>query len=186
MARADEIHGAIVGESARWGDVLRSPPYTRADWEAEVNRLVNQYFSGRTETVLGQLKAKGWYPSVEAPAFQIDGKDQHGGAVPSGAVLTMVNPNASGTIYYTLDGSDPRLPECQPADRSTVTLVAENAPKKVLVPTRTSARPGGAATSRLMTRPGPTARPSAPGKTGGVGYEPRPAMRRTSPTTSAL
>ena len=150
--------GAIVGESARWGDVLRSQPYTRADWQAEVNRLVNQYFSGRTDTVLNQLKAKGWYPSVEAPAFQIDGKDQYGGQARSGAVLTMVNPNASGIIYYTLDGSDPRLPEEVSKQVPTVTLVAENAPKKVL-----GAHQGhrhdlaGRQTSRLTTRAGPTA-----------------------------
>ncbi|RPJ38158.1 MAG: hypothetical protein EHM35_05155, partial [Planctomycetaceae bacterium] len=63
--RADEIRGAIVGESARWGDEPRpSQPYTREDWETEVNRLVTQYFSGRTQTVVTQLKARGWYPSV--------------------------------------------------------------------------------------------------------------------------
>ena len=91
MDRAGEIRGAIVGESARWGDEPRpSQPYTREDWQAEVDRLVTQYFSGRTETVLNQLKNRGWYPSVEAPVFQIDGKDQHGGAVPTGATLGMV------------------------------------------------------------------------------------------------
>lgn len=132
---ADSIRGAIVGESARWGDEQRPfMPYTREDWQREVDRLVNQYFSGRTETVLGQLKSKGWYPSVEAPVFQVDGVDQHGGAVSTGASLAMVNSTGSGTIWHTLDGSDPRVAGSESVGDS-LTLVAESAAKRVLVPT---------------------------------------------------
>ncbi len=131
---ADSIRGAIVGESARWGDEQRpSKPYTREDWQNEVDRLVNQYFSGRTETVLGQLKSKGWYPSVEAPVFQIDGVDQHGGTVSAGASLGMIGSTAGGAIWYTLDGSDPRVPGSASVGNS-LTLVAENAAKRVLIP----------------------------------------------------
>ncbi len=136
LDRAREIRGAIVGESARWGDNRRpSRPYTRTDWEDEVNRLVTQYFSGRTETVLNQLKMRGWYPSVEAPAFQINGTDQHGGVTPVAAVLAMVNPGGAGAIWYTLDGSDPRLPGTDIPPRDELVLVAENAAKRVLAPT---------------------------------------------------
>ncbi|HON92677.1 MAG TPA: CotH kinase family protein [Sedimentisphaerales bacterium] len=135
LARADEISGAIVGESARWGDVKRpSQPYTRQDWQVEVNRIVTQYFSGRTETVLGQLRSRGWYPSVEAPVFQINGQDQHGGPTPSQALLGMTKSTPGGTIWYTLDGSDPRVPGVVVVN-DDLTLVAENAAKKVLIPT---------------------------------------------------
>ena len=41
------------------------------------------------------------YPNVVAPTF-----NQHGGQVVTGFQLTMTAP--AGTIYYTLDGSDPR------------------------------------------------------------------------------
>jgi hypothetical protein len=68
-----------------------------------VNFLLNDYFPKRTDIVLGQFKAKGWYPSVEAPSF-----NQHGGAIDAGFSLVMTAP--SGEIYYTLDGEDPRLP----------------------------------------------------------------------------
>jgi hypothetical protein len=172
---ADEIYGAIVGESARWGDLKRpSKPFTRADWQAEVTRLVTQYFSGRTDTVLGQLKGKGWYPAIEPPTLQIDGQARYGGAVRSAAVLTLVNPNASGTLYYTLDGSDPRLPDegqAQPA--TTMTLVAESAAKKVLVPTSdigTSWR-GNDPFDDSAWKDGT---PLVTGKTGGVGYDTAP------------
>lgn len=132
-ALADSIRGAIVGESARWGDEPRpSKPYTREDWEAEVNRLVTQYFSRRTETVLNQLKSRGWYPSVEAPVFQIDGVEQHGGETADGAMLSMVK-SSNGTIWYTLDGSDPRVPGTAVAT-TDVTLVTEDDAKQVLVP----------------------------------------------------
>ncbi|HNS19022.1 MAG TPA: lamin tail domain-containing protein [Sedimentisphaerales bacterium] len=134
LARADEIRGAIVGESARWGDEPRpSKPYTREDWQTEVNRLVNQYFSGRTQTVLRQLQSRGWYPSIEAPIFQIDGVDRHGGYAVTGASLIMAK-SASGAIWYTLDGSDPRVPGSE-GTSTDLTLVAENAAKRVTIPT---------------------------------------------------
>ncbi len=134
LDRADEIRGAIVGESARWGDEPRpSQPYTREDWQTEVDRLVDQYFSGRTQTVVNQLKNRGWYPSVEPPGFRIDGEDRHGGAVPAGAALGMVQ-SSGGTIWYTLDGSDPRVAGSA-GSAGDMVLVPENAARRVLVPT---------------------------------------------------
>ena len=34
---------------------------------------------------------------------------QQGGLIPSGFKPRLTNPNSGGTIYYTTDGSDPRL-----------------------------------------------------------------------------
>ena len=101
--RLDELYRAVVGESARWGDNRRSNPYTRdGDWADERDRLLDDYFPQRTNTVLTQLRNRNLYPTVAAPAF-----NRHGGQVPSGFELTM-GP-LPGTVYYTLDGSDPRL-----------------------------------------------------------------------------
>ncbi len=103
-ARADEIDRAIVGESARWGDNRRSTPYTRdVEWIAERDRLLGPYMEVRTGTVLGQLRNRNLYPSVEPPTFS-----QHGGQVAPGFTFTISAP--AGTIYYMLDGTDPRLP----------------------------------------------------------------------------
>ena len=103
--RANSIYTAIIGESARWGDAKRSTPYTRdVEWQAERNRLLTQYFPRRTDVLIGQLRTAGLYPDVAAPTFA-----QHGGDIPTGFVLDMESP--SGTIYYTRDGSDPRLPD---------------------------------------------------------------------------
>ncbi|MBI3415686.1 MAG: lamin tail domain-containing protein [Verrucomicrobia bacterium] len=105
MRRKNEIDRAVVGESARWGDAKRpTSPLTRdTDWVAAVNNIVNNYFPRRTGIVLSQLKSRRLYPNVVAPSF-----NQHGGNVARGFNLTMTAP--AGTIFYTLDGTDPRLP----------------------------------------------------------------------------
>ena len=115
--RAAEIDTAIIMESARWGDHRRDHnPWTGGydlyardiHWMAELNRLHNEYFPQRNGIVLNQLKQAGYYPSLDAPVFEINGLPQHGGTIQAGDVLTIVNPNQSGTLYYTLDGQDPR------------------------------------------------------------------------------
>ncbi len=109
--RAKEIETAIIGESARWGDYRRaSRPYTRdVEWTAERNRLLNEYFPTRTQFLFKELKLNGLYPSTKAPVFS-----QHGGTVPDDFSLTMeagtIFSPQGGTFYYTMDGSDPRLP----------------------------------------------------------------------------
>ena len=105
-ARVAEIETAIIGESARWGDSKAATPRTKDDdWLPAINSERTIYMPQRPGIVLAQLKAKGWYPNVVAPTL-----NQHGGTIPSQAPwfqLTMSAP--AGTIYYTLDGTDPRL-----------------------------------------------------------------------------
>jgi len=138
---ADEIELAVVAESARWGDYRRDVHpyewgpfslYTRDDhWTPAKNRVLDEYFPRRTEIVLEQFRSRGLYPSLDAPAFLVDGVPQHGGPATLGGNLTLQAP--AGVIWYTLDGTDPRQPAQEP---QTVvhTLVGEEAPKRVLVP----------------------------------------------------
>ncbi|MDB5171735.1 MAG: hypothetical protein JWN51_508, partial [Phycisphaerales bacterium] len=105
QVRANQITGAIYGESARWGDAKHTPSFTHADWQTEVNRIFNSYIPQRTGIVINQFRNMGWFSTVAAPVFS-----QFGGTVPSGYQLTITRPGGVGTIYYTLDGSDPRLP----------------------------------------------------------------------------
>ena len=104
VARYQEILNgldeAIVAESARWGDMHRSTPYTKADWVSESNNVIN-YLNNRNAIFLNQLRAAGLYSNVVAPAF-----NQFGGQVPAGFDVTLSAP--AGVIWYTLDGSDPR------------------------------------------------------------------------------
>jgi hypothetical protein len=110
-ARTAEIDLAIIGESARWGDAKREPPYTRNNWVSATNNT-RAFFTNRANTVVSQLRGATLYgtgalaplyPTVNAVQF-----NQYGGQVPSGFNLLMGS-SSDGTIYYTTDGSDPRL-----------------------------------------------------------------------------
>ena len=101
-SRANIVDQVIVAESARWGDAKgASPPHDRNDWIGAKNSLLS-IAGGRNSTVLGQLVSDGLYPTLGAPGFS-----QHGGHISSVTPLTITN--GSGDIYYTTDGSDPRL-----------------------------------------------------------------------------
>jgi len=104
--RINQIDRTIVGESARWGDNRRSTPYTREDWLKTANGKLSSYFPGRSNSVLNYLKSANLYPSISAPVFSINGSNQHGGHVDTNGRLTMT---AAGTIWYSLNGADPRL-----------------------------------------------------------------------------
>ncbi|HEY0457193.1 MAG TPA: lamin tail domain-containing protein, partial [Verrucomicrobiae bacterium] len=104
LVRSNQLFMAINAESARWGDAKTSPAATRQDWMNACSTVINTFFPGRTATVLTQFRNHGLYPTLNAPILS-----QFGGIVPGGYSLSMTNPNATGTIYYTLDGTDPRL-----------------------------------------------------------------------------
>ena len=126
-ARADQVEHAIVGESARWGDQLSSSPFTRDEhWAAQRDSLLANYFPRRSEIVLEQFRNAGLYPHIDAPVF-----GQQGGRVEPGFEVSL--DATAGTIYYTVDGTDPIVP-VQIEELSRTTLVASNGLKKVLVP----------------------------------------------------
>ncbi len=103
--RAAEIDRGIVGESARWGDANHSPAFTRqTDWLRMSNFTENVYFPSNAVRAWQRFKNAALYPSIGAPIFS-----QFGGSVPMDFQLTITHTNATGTIYYTLDGTDPRL-----------------------------------------------------------------------------
>jgi hypothetical protein len=102
---ADSIQSSVIAESARWGDDNVTPPYGLMEWTNERNYILTTYLPQRTGITLQQFISSGLYPAVSAPAFS-----RFGGAVPAGFGLAITNPNAGGTIFYTLDGSDPRVP----------------------------------------------------------------------------
>jgi len=62
---------------------------------------------------------------------------QQGGEISAGDTLSMTSLGRSPQIYYTLDGSDPRLTTVSLPSSISTTLVAENTSKRVFVPVRT-------------------------------------------------
>ncbi len=104
--RATEVRPAMIAESARWGDLHGTPAKTPADWEARVALEKTGWFDIRTPIFISLLQARDLYPQTDAPIYTIAATPQHGGVAASGSVLGMTAP--AGTIYYTLDRSDPR------------------------------------------------------------------------------
>lgn len=160
-ALADLVERAIVGESARWGDQLKSTPFTRDEhWARQRDSLLTDYFPRRSQIVLEQFRSAGLYPHIDAPVFS-----QAGGRVEPGFELSL---NATaGTIYYAMDGADPITP-IQVKELSRTTLVTSNSLKKVLVPS--TANGGNALGSAWRTADGIDDSAWVSG-TGGVGYD---------------
>jgi len=89
----------MIADTARWGRGW----WTRdKQWQAELTRLQKKYFPRHTARVIRQLRKAGYYP-LEAPEYS-----QQGGMVPAGFNLDISS--EGGTIYYTADNTDPRLP----------------------------------------------------------------------------
>ncbi len=115
--RADQVEKAMKTESARWGDAQtitglpagHPPRYLVSDWQNAINYVKTSILPGRTTTVLNQLRADNLYPVLAAPDFlTASGQPHYGGNFP--AATTVRISAATGVIYYTLDGTDPRLP----------------------------------------------------------------------------
>lgn len=123
--RFSEIDAAIRGESARWGHIRasgRSAPFTnipfkREDWLRRVNQMLVSESSGGPSLLqnrwnllmapppaAGSFRTAGLYPNTAAPDFS-----RYSGVVPVGFQLSMSHSNTGGTIYYTTDGTDPRV-----------------------------------------------------------------------------
>ncbi|UCG58813.1 MAG: lamin tail domain-containing protein, partial [Phycisphaerales bacterium] len=129
---ADHIESAMIPETARWGDVHGGSPRTIEHWRTERDRILDTYMVQRPEIVLGQLRNRSLYPNIDAPVFRINGSYQHGGYVTTSDSFSITS--SGGTIWYTLDGSDPRGSDTPQPPSVDTTLVAESAAKRVLVP----------------------------------------------------
>ena len=96
--RVDEARLGFISESARWGTRFRE----YQSWLDYQRNLINNHFPRLTENMIKKFRAAGMYPSLISPVF-----NQHGGSIPVGSGITMSTNTLE--IYYTTDGSDPRL-----------------------------------------------------------------------------
>ena len=107
-ALADQIRLSMIAETARWG----GQSYTPTAWEQAIEWVKTTYAPdgtrSRATTVIEQMRRAGVYPSIDAPSYTVAGVPQHGGSMSARDELGMSA--AQGTIYYTLDGTDPRMP----------------------------------------------------------------------------
>ena len=96
--RVDEARLGFISESARWGTRFRE----YQSWLDYQKNLINNHFPRLTENMIKKFRAAGMYPSLISPVF-----NKHGGSIPVGSGITMSTNTLA--IYYTTDGSDPRL-----------------------------------------------------------------------------
>ena len=140
---ADRIHkhfrnGGVLTEShllAKWWEVLAEVSAVLPATENSIVRFVPDVFiPNREPYTLAAFEENGLFNlSLEAPTFNVNGSYQHGGYVSTSDIIS-ISKLGSGTIYYTTDGNDPRLPAAD-TPGEPVTLVPEGATKRVLVPT---------------------------------------------------
>ncbi len=113
--RISTIDMAVIAESARWGDAQTGDSYVctrNGNWLPEIGKIRNNFIPNRTQIVIEQLRSAGLYPEIDAPV--ITGPDgiitEVNNTLTSSITVKIENPDNEGTLYYTTDGSDPRLP----------------------------------------------------------------------------
>ena len=67
------------------------------------DRTRTQWIPQRRPYIFQQFKNENLWPDTHAPYF-----NKYGGTVTSGFQVVIYNTNSAGTVYYTIDGSDPR------------------------------------------------------------------------------
>ncbi|MFA5252236.1 MAG: chitobiase/beta-hexosaminidase C-terminal domain-containing protein [Phycisphaerae bacterium] len=114
--------------------------FTREDsWIKERDCVINYYIpdihnTNNSYALIKLLRSKDLYPALDAPVFYVNGSHQHGGHVSTSDTLTITDSCSTAAIYYTLDGTDPRVPgEVIPPE--TILLLSDSATKKARVPT---------------------------------------------------
>ncbi|MDB4403497.1 lamin tail domain-containing protein, partial [bacterium] len=127
----DAVRSPVVAESARWGvqawlEQDRFSPFTRDDeWLPAVNWVRDQFLPNRTAEILDQFRQVSLYPDTEAPLVLPFGANS---ATPIEVSMNAGTNNS--TIYYTTDGSDPRLA----GFTSTTNLIGKNSNVRVIIP----------------------------------------------------
>lgn len=101
---SEQTKNIAVAETARWGD-MTGVQYTYNEHIKPTtdNILINQ-LPNRTDDLIAFYRNKGAFPDLSGVEFS-----QNGGMTISSQNIFLTNPNVYGEIYYTTDGTDPRM-----------------------------------------------------------------------------
>ena len=110
IVRKEEIDKAIVLESARWGDYRKGVSgitYTKNEfWMQEVNNVLEDYIPKRRDILIDQLRdsRNKLFPDFMPPIIEVEEM-----SVNKTDISLLLPSYAGGDIYFTVDGTDPRL-----------------------------------------------------------------------------
>ncbi len=167
---ADRINKHFYNNGALTADNINSRFLELQDQMSGVIPNMNTYVidtwvPNRLDIFLAACIKEGLF-TIAGPTFKINNLDQHGGYISPSDTLTITTPGRFNTLYYTLDGSDPRFQGLPQQNTNTATLVYENDDKRVLVSSRSISDiwkdPGVFNDSRWQ---------ASAGGPGGVGYD---------------
>ena len=108
------IAPALYDEAARWGDYRRDVhPYSTQgqlytvdnQYMAERNRMRTTFFPQRTQQLIQQLRARGWYTPIDPPRFLVNGEEAACDTLRADDELTL--DAAENYIFYTTDATQP-------------------------------------------------------------------------------
>ena len=99
----DRIARTIIPECARWSQVGSGGAYTPDALHQYVDWIKFEYAPSKIDVLIQQMRDQGLFPPIDAPTFS-----RHGGHVAVTEAISMTAP--AGTVWYTTDGADPRLP----------------------------------------------------------------------------
>lgn len=154
---AGTMQSGILGESARWGDAYVGHPgrdlFTFEDhWLPELARVAESVIPSRHLISLEHFRVAGLAPRIGPVDL-----DPPSGVLGADNTIRLSHTNEAGTIYFTLDGADPRLP----GDSISASATLYSGPIPIPGPASLNARvktdAGWSAliTRRLLPGPGP-------------------------------
>ncbi|MEM6347837.1 MAG: lamin tail domain-containing protein [Bacteroidota bacterium] len=111
MLRANQVSLSLIAESARWGNVSFSHSRHESvplwdvndEWIKELDTVRTRFLAQRTDSMIKFYQAAGYFSEVLPVQFNLPA-----GPITASQTISLSNPNSTGIIYYTLDGSDPR------------------------------------------------------------------------------
>lgn len=155
---ASTMQSGILGESARWGDAYVGHPgrdlFTFEDhWLPELARVTESVIPARHDISLEQFRVAGLAsrigPAELNPSSGVLGADNS---------IKLAHTNATGTLYFTLDGTDPRSTGDLLSPLASAYVDPIPIPRPVSLKARVKTESGWSAlvTRRLLPGPGPT------------------------------
>ncbi len=101
---SEQTKNIAVAETARWGD-MTGVQYTFNDHiKPTTEDILNNQLPDRTNDLIAFYRLRGSFPVFSGVEFS-----QNGGAILPSQNIFLTNPNLYGEIYYTTDGTDPRM-----------------------------------------------------------------------------